>query len=516
MTVALFMGHGAATRATTHEEFSYQGYLEKGSPPAPLTDTCTLEFKLCNDATAACAPGTVSNRPGVAVTGGVFNTTIDFGANAFTGDARWMEVSVQCTGDGGPVALSPRVKLTPTPYALHAEQATGLLLPYISTAATSTPMLELTQTGDAPVARFETDAGELVPAVYVANDGAGMAIIVVNNNPSPTFEATNNGGGSAGKFEAVAFNPQPDPPQPAIVATHHGGGGAAKFESVAFNPQPDPPQPTVEAIHQGGGSAGKFESVAFNPQPDPPQPTIVATHLGGGGAAKFESVAFNPQPDPPQPTIEAIHHAGGSAGRFETDAGELVPAVYVAHTGAGVGIIVVNSNPSPTLEATNNGTGPAMKALSGNIGSPTFEATNSAGTAIKAMSSNGMCFDGVGDLRVTGEITRNYGNGAPSFHRTAPIAYATINSDGTVAAGTPNVSSAWNVPNLRYEITITGETYAATTHVTTVTPVASGLPEALFATTGSGGDGKLRIRIMSSSTGTTGLQKPFQFIVYRP
>jgi len=412
------------------------------------------------------------------------------------------------------------------------------------------PGIDVINQSGGPAGRFSTDSNLLLPAVHVANVGMGTAVQAVNNNAVPTVEATNNSGGSAGKFEAVAFNPQPDPPQPALIATHHGGGGAAKFESVAFNPQPDPPGfPAIEAIHGGGGSAGKFEAVAFNPQPDPPQPALVATHQGGGGAAKFESYAFNPQPDPPMlntvptvevtnhggggaakfaavafnpqpdppgyPAIDVIHGGGGSAGRFVADTDALLPAILVTNMGDGMACQAVSQGTAAAIEATNMGTGPGMKALSNNSGGWAFEANNAAGTAIKAVGGNGICFDGEGDLRVTGEITKNYGNGSPSFHRTGPIAYATINLDGTVAAGTPNVSSAWNLPNQRYEITITGETYSTVTHVTTVTPIANGLSEALFATTGSGG-GQLRIRIMSSSTGTVGQQKPFHFVVYKP
>jgi hypothetical protein len=91
-----------------------------------MTDACTFEFKLCDDAAAACAPGTISHHPGIAVTDGVFTVAdVDFGAGAFTGDARWMEVYVQCTGDGGLVALSPRVELTPAPYSIRAGEGVG-------------------------------------------------------------------------------------------------------------------------------------------------------------------------------------------------------------------------------------------------------------------------------------------------------------------------------------------------------------------------------------------------------
>jgi len=167
------------------------------------------------------------------------------------------------------------------------------------------------------------------------------------------------------------------------------------------------------------------------------------------------------------------------------------------------------------LDGNMAGAGPAMKALSNNSGGPAFEANNSAGTAIKAVGGNGVCFDGEGDLRVTGNIQRNYGNGSPSYHGTAPIAYASINLDGSVASGTPNVSCTWNALAQRYEITISGESYSTTGYVTTVTPVAIAPADTLFANTSSG-PGQLRVRINSSSAGTVGQQKPFHFIVYKP
>jgi len=105
--------------------FTYQGFLEKPAG-TPSTDTCTFEFKLCDDALLECAPGTVSNHPGIPVTDGVFTVPhVDFGAGAFIGRGRWMEVYVQCTGDGGLVALSPRVELTPAPYAIRALNGVG-------------------------------------------------------------------------------------------------------------------------------------------------------------------------------------------------------------------------------------------------------------------------------------------------------------------------------------------------------------------------------------------------------
>jgi hypothetical protein len=53
------------------------------------------------------------------VSNGLFTIPdLDFGSGAFNGEARWLAIAVQCPGDSGYTALSPRQALTPAPYAL--------------------------------------------------------------------------------------------------------------------------------------------------------------------------------------------------------------------------------------------------------------------------------------------------------------------------------------------------------------------------------------------------------------
>jgi hypothetical protein len=54
----------------------------------------------------------------VELSDGRFGVNLDFGASAFTGDARWLEIAVQCTGDSGYTTLG-RQALKPAPYALY-------------------------------------------------------------------------------------------------------------------------------------------------------------------------------------------------------------------------------------------------------------------------------------------------------------------------------------------------------------------------------------------------------------
>jgi hypothetical protein len=109
---------------------TYQGYLEKPAG-APVTNMCDFQFGLWDDADAGALVAVTSpalnptTSTGILVTGGVFTTTMDFGAGAFNGDPRWLEIEVRCPGDAGFARLSPRQLVTPAPYALRAMNGVG-------------------------------------------------------------------------------------------------------------------------------------------------------------------------------------------------------------------------------------------------------------------------------------------------------------------------------------------------------------------------------------------------------
>jgi len=101
--------------------FTYQGQLKKGG--SPISGTCDFQFSLWDEAGSG-SPPTGGNRIGItqtatiSVTNGLFTAQIDFGSDAFRGDARWLQIGIKCAGDANYVTLSPRQPLTPAPYAL--------------------------------------------------------------------------------------------------------------------------------------------------------------------------------------------------------------------------------------------------------------------------------------------------------------------------------------------------------------------------------------------------------------
>jgi len=111
--------------AASPTAFTYQGRLNAdGGPASGLHDFQFQLFGVETNGTALAGP---ANASGVTVTNGAFVAVIDFGSGAFTGEARWLEIAVQCSAcDGLPVTLSPRQLLTATPQALFALNAGGL------------------------------------------------------------------------------------------------------------------------------------------------------------------------------------------------------------------------------------------------------------------------------------------------------------------------------------------------------------------------------------------------------
>jgi len=108
----------AAVLANVGTAFTYQGRLTNSGVPA--NGACDFEFKLYDDANAGTQVGSTQTKTNVGVSAGYFTIgNLDFGADAFNGQARWLAIGVRCpAGSGSYTALSPRQALTPAPHAL--------------------------------------------------------------------------------------------------------------------------------------------------------------------------------------------------------------------------------------------------------------------------------------------------------------------------------------------------------------------------------------------------------------
>ncbi len=101
--------------------FTYQGQLKQNG--APVNERVDFRFTLRPEVDGGPAVGSEIPLDDVEVVNGLFTVELDFGAGAFNGEARWLEVSVRAPHDptdtGLFVQLEPRTPITPAPYALQ-------------------------------------------------------------------------------------------------------------------------------------------------------------------------------------------------------------------------------------------------------------------------------------------------------------------------------------------------------------------------------------------------------------
>jgi hypothetical protein len=105
-----------APAAPVGSGFTYQGQLKVSG--APANGQFDLVFKLYDASAAGVQVGSTITQENIVVAGGLFTTQLDFGAAAFGGGARWLDIAVRPGASTGAVTpLTPRQELTPAPYA---------------------------------------------------------------------------------------------------------------------------------------------------------------------------------------------------------------------------------------------------------------------------------------------------------------------------------------------------------------------------------------------------------------
>jgi hypothetical protein len=105
--------------------FTYQGKLTDAGGLANVN--YDLQFKLFDTLTGGTQQGATLTRNPVAASDGVFTVMLDFGANVFTGAARFLEIGVRPTGSASAyTVLAPRQMILSSPYAIQTLNATQL------------------------------------------------------------------------------------------------------------------------------------------------------------------------------------------------------------------------------------------------------------------------------------------------------------------------------------------------------------------------------------------------------
>jgi len=174
--------------------FTYQGHLYDANYPA--NDIYDFQFKLYDALTGGSQIDSDINVPDLDVIDGSFTIDLDFGSNAFTGNARWLEIAVRPgSSTDRYTTLTPRQEVTPTPYALYSNTAgtadhgslTGLLdddhPQYVlegETDSISTSMLQ----------------SQVVTIDKISGSGGGSGQVMKSNGSSMYWASDETGGGT--------------------------------------------------------------------------------------------------------------------------------------------------------------------------------------------------------------------------------------------------------------------------------------------------------------------------------
>jgi hypothetical protein len=197
--LALVPFAGAQTPVGT--AFTYQGQLKENGVPVNTTNG-TFEFKLFDADTGGSQIGSTVSLMQVNVSNGLFSVSLDFGADAFGSDARWLETRVYKSGTGW-ITLAPRQRVTPAPYAMTAA---NLTLPFAATVpdnvgdafaidyAGSGYAIRATSAGPDAIAIYGSGSAYDTPAIL--GQAAGPMATAVQGYASATDPGAANAGGS--------------------------------------------------------------------------------------------------------------------------------------------------------------------------------------------------------------------------------------------------------------------------------------------------------------------------------
>jgi hypothetical protein len=162
-----------AVQVNAGSGFSFQGYLELLEDGSPVNDTCRFTFRLFDRAAGGNQVGSAQEVRDVSVVEGAFDVVLNandqLGDGVFNGQARWLEITVDC-GDGE-TTLNPRQELLAVPYAFSLRPGAN-----ISGALSSQAMLDIHQAApsgpDTYVLRVRSSNPQiaLVNAVNVGDD----------------------------------------------------------------------------------------------------------------------------------------------------------------------------------------------------------------------------------------------------------------------------------------------------------------------------------------------------------
>ncbi|HTH49708.1 MAG TPA: kelch repeat-containing protein [Candidatus Limnocylindria bacterium] len=235
--------------------FTYQGRLVDGT--ALANGNYELRFRLFDQLTAGSQISSDVSLAAVAVTNGLFTVQLDFGAGAFNGASRWLELAARPSGSVDPLAVfDPRQPVTAVPYALYALGGAGDAsalttgtLPDARLASTIARTTQLVTLSNSLSARLDQLSAALLgvsnqfqavlpPGITVAStDPADSALTAQGLVKILTFEAPGwKNGAASGAPSARIAHSAVWTGQSLLVWGGTVGGGGASASGNAYDP----------------------------------------------------------------------------------------------------------------------------------------------------------------------------------------------------------------------------------------------------------------------------------------
>jgi trimeric autotransporter adhesin len=446
----------AHTARAQGNSFTYQGRLTDDGVPS--NGSYELEFKLYDAASGGTeqpqpSPVTIqfTGAQAVAVVNGLFTVQLDFGAAAFPGAARYLEVGVRKAGEPTFTTLTPRQPISSTPYAIRSVSAataadfSGSLAGDVTGSQSATVVSAVggqsaaNVAGGAAAANSATDgntAGAIVKRDASGNFSAGTITAALNGNASTATTATNAanfsgslsgdvtgtqsttavasvGGVSASNVAAgaTAANNAADANTPgAIVKRDASGNFSAGVITATLSGNASTATTATSATNFSGSLAGDVTGT---------QSATTVSTVGGASAANVAS--------------------GANAANAATDAntaGALVKRDASGNFSAGTITATLNGNASTATTATTATTASGVSAAAGdsvvtaiNASSSTVNAARLPSTLATQNGSN--TFSGANTFSASPTFSAGLSAGS---QRVTDVATPTADSDAATKA----------------------------------------------------------------------------------
>jgi hypothetical protein len=202
--------------ALTRTAFIYQGQLKDSGVPA--SGSYDLRFTLYSAQTGGDELGSII-REALILTNGMFRVELDFGRATLDSQESWLEVAVRPgSSTDAYVVLSPRQRLTPTPYAIFAQQGQwsliGVPVGFASDADKGVSV------ADEPVTSTEMSSSTPPPGECRLDLPCASSA----SSSEVAFSITNTGGGGLSGGAGAFINDNGGSAIPALLGQHSGDG----------------------------------------------------------------------------------------------------------------------------------------------------------------------------------------------------------------------------------------------------------------------------------------------------